>query len=270
MKLPLAVPAVAVAGLAILWVPLVVLVVLSFNADRFGRGFDPSLVWYAKLFANAEIGAAAKNSLILAVSSTTIATVLGTMLALGVHRSPWSQRLRGTMDLTVHLPVVTPDIILAAGMVAAFSVMQGLGSLISGGAGPGLGMWLMILGHVTFQVSFVALVVAARLALIDRDQDEAARDLYAGTWYTFTRVILPQLAPAIAAGGMLAFVLSLDDFVVSLFTYSTASTTLPLLIYAVVKRNVTPEIHALSTVIIAITTLLVLAMAKTAPQPKDP
>ena len=192
------------------------------------------------------------------------------MLALGVHRSPWPQRLRGAMDLTVHLPVVTPDIILAAGMVAAFSVMQGLGSLISGGAGPGLGLWLMILGHVTFQVSFVALVVAARLTLIDRDQDEAARDLYAGTWYTFTRVILPQLAPAIAAGGMLAFVLSLDDFVVSLFTYSTASTTLPLLIYAVVKRNVTPEIHALSTVIIAITTLLVLAMAKTAPQPKDP
>jgi spermidine/putrescine transport system permease protein len=128
----------------------------------------------------------------------------------------------------------------------------------------------MILGHVTFQVSFVALVVSARLAIIDRDQDEAARDLYAGTWYAFSRVILPQLAPAIAAGAMLAFVLSLDDFVVSLFTNATSSITLPLHIYAVVKRGVTPEIHALSTVIIAITTALVLAMAKAAPQPKDP
>ena len=267
MRVHPVVRAVGICGLAILWVPLVVIIALSFNADKFGRGFDPSLAWYAKLWSNSAIHAAAWNSLVLAVSSTFLATIMGTGMALGLHRTPWSKATRSTLDLSIHLPVVTPDIILAAALVAAFSVIQGVAGWF--GVAPGLGLWLMIIGHATFQTAFVALVVSARLQLIDRDQDEAARDLYAGTWYSFSRVLLPQLAPGIAAGAMLAFVLSLDDFVVSLMATSTESVTLPLLIYAVVKRGVTPEIHALSTVIVLITTFLVLAMAKATPHPQE-
>lgn len=268
MRLHPIVPAIGMVGLAILWIPLVVVLVLSFNGDRLGRGFDPSLVWYVKLFHHAAIRDAALNSLILAVSSTTLSTLLGTGMALGLYRAPWPAAWRGFFDIVIHLPVVTPDIILAAGMMAAFAVFQGV-SVIVGADQPELGMWLMIIGHTTFQVAFVTLVVSARLQLIERDQDEAARDLYASSWYSFSRVLLPQLAPGIAAGAMLAFVLSLDDFVVSLFTASTQSNTLPLYIYAVVKRGVTPEIHALSTFIVFITVALVLIMAKATPSTKE-
>jgi spermidine/putrescine transport system permease protein len=224
-------------------------------------------VWYAKLWSNQAVHSAAWYSLLLAATSTAIATAVGTGLALGLHRAPWPRAVRSVLDVTIHLPVVTPDIILAAAMVVAFAVMQGIAGLI--GVEASLGLWLMILGHVTFQVAFVALVVSARLQLIERDQDEAARDLYAGAWYSFSRVLLPQLAPGIAAGAMLAFVLSLDDFVVSLFTASTSSITLPLYIYAAVKKGVSPEIHALSTVIIAITAVLVLAMARATPKTQE-
>ncbi len=268
MRLHPLVPTVAVIGLAILWVPLVVMVALSFNGDRLGRGYDPSVAWYLKLLGNAEIHRAALNSLILAVTSTVCATLLGTGMALSLHRAPWPRAWRGFFDVIIHLPVVTPDIILAAGMMAAFAVLQGV-SQVLGGQAPGLGMWLMVIGHITFQVAFVALVVSARLQLIERDQDEAARDLYASSWYSFSRVLLPQLMPGIAAGAMLAFVMSLDDFVVSLFTASTDSITLPLYIYAAVKKGVSPEIHALSTVIVLITVVLVLVMAKATPSTKE-
>lgn len=268
MRLHPIVPAIGMVGLAILWIPLVVVLVLSFNGDRLGRGFDPSVVWYVKLFHHAEIRDAALNSLILAVSSTLISTLFGTGIALGLYRAPWPPTWRSFFDIVIHLPVVTPDIILAAGMMAAFAVFQGVATVI-GTQQPTLGMWFMIIGHTTFQVAFVTLVVSARLQLIERDQDEAARDLYASSWYSFSRVLLPQLAPGIAAGAMLAFVLSLDDFVVSLFTASTESNTLPLYIYAVVKRGVTPEIHALSTFIVFITVALVLIMAKATPSTKE-
>ena len=268
MRLHPIVPAIAIVGLAILWIPLVVILVLSFNGDRLGRGFDPSVVWYIKLFGNEAIHQAAWNSLQLAFASTTLSTLFGTGMALALHRAPWPRAWRGFFDIMIHLPVVTPDIILAAGMMAAFAVFQGVAGSI-GAEQPALGMWLMIIGHITFQVAFVTLVVSARLQLIERDQDEAARDLYASSWYSFSRVLLPQLAPGIAAGAMLAFVLSIDDFVVSLFTASTASTTLPLYIYAIVKRGATPEIHALSTFIVLITVVLVLIMAKATPSTKE-
>ena len=250
-------------ALVLLWLPLVVLAVLSFNADKFGRGWDFSLIWYGKLLANAKVHEAAWNTLILAVTSTAVSTVLGTGIALGLHRLPWPRWLKGIFDVIIHLPVVTPDIILAAAMVVVFALFHAVAPSLE------LGMPVMILGHVTFQLAFVTLVVSSRLALIDSDQEEAARDLYAGRRYTLIHVILPQLMPGIIAGAMLAFVLSLDDFVVSLFTASVDSNTLPLLIYATVKRSVTPEIHALSTVIVAITVFLVLLMTRLNPAAKS-
>jgi spermidine/putrescine transport system permease protein len=156
------------------------------------------------------------------------------------------------MSATVLLPIVTPDLIIAAAMVALRQVWSFFDP----------GLFAMVVGHVTFQVSFVALVVQARLAQIGHGQEEAARDLYASTWTLTRRVLLPQLAPAIAAGAMLAFTLSLDDFIISFFTASPDSGTLPLFIQASVKRGIAPEIHALSTLILLATVLLVLGATR--------
>jgi spermidine/putrescine transport system permease protein len=148
--------------------------------------------------------------------------------------------------------VVTPDIIFAAALVVAFGLLRSVSTLFN----PGL--LTMIIGHVTFQIAFVAIVVHSRLALLGRTLDEAARDLYAARAQLLRRVTLPLLAPGIVAGAMLAFILSLEDFVISFFTAGPESTTLPIFIYSSVRRGVTPEIHALSTIVFLVTVVLVI------------
>ncbi len=256
MKLPRYVPALSWFGLLILYIPLLAVAVLSFNSTRYGQrwgGF--TLSWYAKMAGNEAILAAAWNSLVLGVVSTVIATILGTCLAIGLNRTPWPRWFRRGSDLAINLPVVTPDIILAIALVGAFAVLREWWAVFK----PGL--VTLIIAHATFQISFVTLVVASRLATIGRDQVEAARDLYANTGQIWLRVLLPQLMPGIIAGALLAFTISLDDFVVSFFVSGPDATTLPLLIYASVRRGVTPEIHALSSVIVAGTMLAIIAVA---------
>lgn len=256
MRLPRYVPALSWLGLVILYIPLLAVAILSFNSTRYGQrwgGF--TFDWYAKMAANEAILSAAWNSLILGVVSTVIATVLGTCLAIGLSRTPWPRWFRRSSDLAINLPVVTPDIILAIALVGAFAVLREWWAVFK----PGL--ITLIIAHATFQISFVTLVVASRLTTIGRDQIEAARDLYANTGQIWLRVLLPQLMPGIIAGALLAFTISLDDFVVSFFVSGPGSTTLPLLIYASVRRGVTPEIHALSTVIVAGTMLAIIAVA---------
>lgn len=243
----------AMVTLAFLYLPMLAVAVLSFNKTRYGlqwNGF--TLNWYTRLLQNEEILEAARNTLFLAVVSTLIATVLGTMLAIALERYPWSKRFRAFLDNLSYLPVVTPDIILAVALVVAFGALRAISSLFE------LGMFTMILGHVTFQIAFVALTVQSRMKSLGRDLDEAARDLYADYGYYMRRVLLPLLTPGIVAGAMLAFTLSLDDFVISFFTAGPTSQTLPLIIYASVRRGVTPEIHALSTLIFLATVVLVL------------
>lgn len=245
----------AMICLALLYLPMAAVAVFSFNAARYSfawKGFTWN--WYARLLHNPYILEAAWNTLVLALISTAVATVLGTMLALGMSRFPWSRRSRRVLDFLVYLPVVTPDIIFAAALVVIFGLLRTASTLFN----PGL--LTMIIAHVTFQIAFVALVVQSRLATIGRTVEEAARDLYAGTPYLLRRVTLPLLLPGIVAGGMLAFTLSLDDFVISFFTAGPASTTLPIYIYASVRRGVTPEIHALSTLVFLVTVLLVLGL----------
>lgn len=244
---------VAILSLVFLYVPSLAVAVFSVNNARYGliwKGF--TWKWYEKLFSNEAILEAALNSLIVAGISTVVATVLGTALALGLDRFPWPRRLTKAMDLLVHLPVVTPDIILAASLVLTFNLLRGLSGLFD------LGMGTLILGHITFQISFVTLVVRSRLAALGRDIDEAARDLYATGFYLFFRVTLPLLIPGILAGAMLAFTLSLDDFIISFFTHGPDSVTLPIYIYSSVRRGVSPEIHALSTLVLLVTVMLVL------------
>jgi spermidine/putrescine transport system permease protein len=256
--------AAAVATLALLYLPLAAVAALSLNAARFGvawKGF--SLRWYAQLAANGIVLSAATNTLILAAVSTAVSTVLGTLLALGLERFPWPRWLRKAVDAVVYVPVVTPDIVFAVGMLLAFeAVRAGIGGLR-------LGMATMIVAHVTFQVSFVALTVSSRLATIGRTVEEAARDLYAGAWYAMRRVTFPLLAPGVVAGAMLAFTLSLDDFVISFFTSGPSSVTLPLYIYGSLRRGITPEIHALSTIVFLVTVLLVLALQLATRAPRE-
>jgi spermidine/putrescine transport system permease protein len=245
--------AVALGAMIFLYLPLLAVAVYSVNATRYGliwRGF--TLEWYIKLLHNQYILEAAWNTLALAVASTAVATILGTALAIGMDRFPWSRRTNTLLDVILHVPVVIPDIILAAALVVAFGLMRLLSSLFE----PSL--FTMILGHITFQIAFVALVVRSRLVAIGRDIEEAARDLFASTSYLLRRITLPLLMPGIMAGGMLAFTLSLDDFVISFFTAGPESITLPLFIYAAVRRGVTPEIHALSTLVVLITVVLVV------------
>ena len=249
--------ATAMFTMGFLYLPLVAVAVFSVNATRYGlvwRGF--TLEWYTKLFQNEFILEAAWNTLALAVVSTLVATILGTLLAIGLDRFPWGKKTDTFLDVILHIPVVIPDIILAAALVVAFGLMRFLSSIFE----PGL--FNMIVAHITFQIAFVALVVRSRLVTIGRDIEEAARDLFASTPYLLWRITIPLLLPGIVAGAMLAFTLSLDDFVISFFTAGPDSITLPLFIYAAVRRGVSPEIHALSTMTVLVTVILIIGIER--------
>ncbi|MBK9139551.1 MAG: ABC transporter permease [Verrucomicrobia bacterium] len=240
-RLPLGLSAV---GLYLfLYAPLAMVIVFSFNAARHGvawQGFTTD--WYRRLLSDELALSAAKNTLLLGGFSTAIATVLGTLLAFGLSRSGlpgqrWALRL-------LQLPVFIPDIVFAAAMLLFYSLARQWLGLFE------LGMSTMVMAHVTFQIPFVTIVVRARLAGLDPSLEEAARDLGANPWQAFRCVTLPLILPGVLAAAMLAFTLSLDDFVVSFFTSGPGSTTLPILIYSSVKRGVTPEINALATLIV--------------------
>lgn len=263
-RLPRAVPAVSLASLAFLYLPLLAVAAVSLNASRYSVRWEGlSLRWYAQLARNELVLQAARNTLVLAVVSTLVATLLGTALAIAMQRYPWPRWLRRLLDGLVYIPVVTPDIVFAVGMLLAFEMIQALFGALR------LGLATMIIAHVTFQVSFVALVVASRLATIGRTVEEAARDLYADSWYTLRRVTLPLLAPGVVSAALLAFTLSIDDFVISFFTSGPSSVTLPIYIFGSLRRGITPEIHALSTIIFLVTVLLVVALQLTMRNPKE-
>lgn len=238
---------------AFLYAPIAVVIVFSFNAARHGvvwHGF--TLHWYRELLTNDLALAAAKNTLLLGVLSTALATVLGTLLAFGLSRAVlpgqrWINRL-------LQVPVFIPDIVLAAAMLLFYSLARQWLRLFE------LGLGTMVIAHVTFQIPFVAIVVRARLAGLDPALEEAARDLGADAWQSFRHVTLPLILPGVLAAAMLAFTLSLDDFVVSFFTSGPGATTLPILIYSSVKRGVTPDINALATLIVGASLLATLSL----------
>lgn len=251
-RLPYWVIALALAALVLLYLPLVGVVIQSFNVSRLGldwKGF--TLQWYERLLHNAVIHEAARNSLIVAGVSTLFSTVLGTALAVGLDR-PWSRRTESMFNNIVYLPIIAPEIVLAAALVIMFMLLRHVHPMFD------FGLPAVIVGHVTFQISFVALTVRSRLAGLPGNINEAASDLYSGGWNRFRRVTLPLLVPAIAAGALLAFILSLDDFVITFFASSPRSETLPLFIYGHQRRGLTPEIHALSTVILLFTVIFVV------------
>ena len=231
---------------AFLYAPILILVVFSFNASKFvtasWSGF--TLEWYKELFLDAALGMALRNSLYIAFVGTVVSTIFGTMVALAMERYKFRGKL--AFDALLYLPIIIPDIAMAV-MLLLFFVMTKIP----------LGKTTIIISHIAFNISFVAVVVRARLAQFDRSLEEAAQDLYANNWETFRRVTLPLIMPGILGGALLAFTLSLDDFVITFFTSGPGSTTLPLRIYSMVKLGVTPEINALSSIMILISFLLV-------------
>ena len=234
-----------IATLIFLYVPIVVLVVMSFNASRLPfvwGGF--SLKWYGALFQNAEILEGLTNTLIVALGATLFATILGTLIAIGIARYFRSSLLE-TFSLA---PAILPDIVLGIGLLV-FYVLVGIG----------LGLHSVLLAHVVFGMAFVAAVVTARLSQTDPSLEEASRDLGASSVATFLRITVPSLAPAIIAGALLVFTLSLDEFVIAFFTDGPSTPTLPIVIYSMVRFGVTPDINALATLLMVVSFTVVIA-----------
>jgi spermidine/putrescine transport system permease protein len=239
--------------MAFFYLPILILVANSFNPARFSsrwQGF--SLVWYRRLFESPEIWQALKNTLIIAVSVTAVSVVLGTAAAYALHRYGAS-RLQKVHYTLIYQPLVVPEILMGISLLMAFVA-----------AGVPLGLFTIFLAHVTFCVSFVAMTVLGRLQDFDFSIIEAARDLGASPWQSTRKVLIPVLMPGIVAGALLAFTLSIDDFVITFFVAGPGSTTLPLRIYSMIKYGAPPMINALSTLLLAVTFTAVVASQRLA------
>jgi spermidine/putrescine transport system permease protein len=229
-----------------LYAPVAILVVFSFNASRqtaFWTGF--TLDWYRLLLGNELLFRAVRNSLVVAGAATALAVLLGTPAALALAR--FSFRGRRATQALLYLPVIIPEVVLGAALVTFFGAVQ-----------LRLSLWTVVIAHVVFSVSYVAIVVRARLAGLDPALEEAARDLGAGPFETFRRVTLPLAAPGILASALLVFTLSIDDYVITSFVAGVGATTLPLHIYSMLKVGVTPEVNAVSTLLLAGTVVLIV------------
>jgi spermidine/putrescine transport system permease protein len=246
----------AVLAYVFLYAPIVILVLFSFTTDAFGakmEGFTFS--WYTELLRDRRLMGATLNTVQVGLVSTLISTILGTTLALALER--YRFRGRVAVDALLYLPVVIPEIVMALSLLAffafSFSILEGLfGIKMSNG------IVTVILSHIAFSISFVVIVVRASLKGFDRRLEEAAQDLGANEWQTFWRVTFPIILPGIIGGALLAFTISLDDFIISFFTTGPGVTLLPVEVYAQVKRAVTPKINAISTLMLLVSMLLVL------------
>ncbi len=243
----LALGALFVGTLVFLYLPIAVLVGLSFNESGLPTSWGGfSTKWYGELVDDQEIRDAAVATLIVALCTTAVAVLVGTPLAFGLAR------LRSRLlDGLVYVPMIIPDIVLAIALLSAFNLVftQKLGQQ--------LGLWSIVLAHATFGIAFVAIVVATRLAHFDHSTVEASLDLGASELKTFLNVTLPQVAPGVIAGALIVFTLSVDEFVIAYFT-AGIEVTLPIKIYSMVRFGVTPVINALATVVLAVSILLVL------------
>ncbi|HEX5819641.1 MAG TPA: ABC transporter permease [Gemmatimonadales bacterium] len=246
-RLPGSTAWIAALTYAFLHLPLVVLMVFSFNRSRFSvqwKGF--TLDWFARLAHRPDVLRALRLSVVVGLTSTAIATILGTLLAVALAR--YALRGRRVYEGLLYLPIVTPEIVAGISLLILFSTL-----------GVTLGLGTIIIAHTAFSLPFVTVVVLARMAGMDRSLEEAAMNLGADELTTFRRVTLPQLLPGVVAAALLAFTLSFDDFVITFFVAGVGSTTLPLVVYSMVRKSVEPTINAISTIMLLVTTVLVWA-----------
>lgn len=228
-----------------LHLPILVLVVFSFNASVYSvewTGF--TLEWYRRLLGRPDILRGLRLSLEVGLVAATLSTVLGTLLALALARHRF--RGRGLLERLLYVPLVTPEIVVGISLLVLFAAV-----------GFGLGFATIVIAHVAFSISFVTVVVLARLAGMERHLEEAALILGADEWTTFWRVTVPQILPGVLSGALLAFTLSFDDYVITSFVTGAGSSTLPVVVYGMVRRNIEPTINAISTVVLVLTSLLI-------------
>ncbi len=247
--------AAALTVYAFLYVPLAVVVLFSFNDSPLNAewvGFTTR--WYATLFDDEQMLGAAANSLFIALLAAMVATGLGTMAGIALQR--WRSGFLRCLPFLVLTPVAMPEILLGVSLLLFFRQVLDLT----------LGLLSILIAHITFALGFVAIVVRTRLALLDESLFEAARDLGASPWQTFRHVTLPLILPSILAGFLMSFTLSIDDFVITFFVAGVGVTTLPLQIYSMIKVAVTPEVNAVSTLLMVLTLTLIALAAKLAPQ----
>lgn len=238
--------------LFLLYLPLVLLVINSFNASRFGGewgGF--TLHWYKALWSHREVWGALTNSLIIATSATIASTILGTLAAYALYR--YKNRFQKTHYALIYSPLAVPDVLMGVSLLILFVLLN-----------IHLGIFTVFLAHTTFCVSYVTLIMLAKLSQFDYALIEAAQDLGANTWTTFRRVLLPSLIPGLAASALLAFTLSIDDFVITFFVSGQGATTLPIYVYSMIKFGPTPIINALSTLILGATFITITIVHFTA------
>jgi len=275
--------AAAVLVYVFLYAPIIGLVLYSFNASRANvtfAGFIPaysqhvvmegSLVksspcgpfhWYCELAKNSDVAQAAGNTLTIAFVATIVSTVIGTMAALALQR--YNFKMKPFSQLALYIPIVIPEIVMGIGVLTLFSQFFGWANNVFhlvGNARLSLGIATVTMSHIAFMVPFVTLVVQARLQGFDKSVEEAAMDLGANEWITFRRVTFPMILPGIMSGALLAFTLSLDDFVITFFTNGPGSTTLPIYVYGLLRRIITPQVNALSTVWILVVFTAVLLL----------
>ena len=266
-------PWVALAAMAVyffLYAPIFILFLFAFNASRTNIVFEGAITrfgsletdgstivqspcgpfhWFCVLAQNDEVLDAAKNTLTIALSSTLLATVVGTLAAMALQR--YTFPVKTFSEAALYIPIVIPEIVMGIGILVLFSALFTWANTTFGLTGDSrfsLGLGTVIVSHAAFSIPFVTLVVRARLHGFDKSVEEAAMDLGANEFVTFYRVTLPIIAPGVLSGALLAFTLSLDDFIITFFTNGPGSTTLPIYVYGLLRRIVTPEVNALSTV----------------------
>lgn len=221
-----------------MYLPLLVLTFYSFNDSSYSAGWQGfTLKWYARLFRDTRILGSLQNSLIVALLAVGISAVLGTLMAVGLARYhfPGKTLYRGA----AYLPIIVPDIAIAVATLVFLAVI-----------GTPLSLWTIVAAHVVFCLAYIAITVSSRISALDPHLEEAALDLGATPFQAFVQVLLPELMPAIVAGCLLSFVLSMDDFLIASFTAGTGSTTLPMEIFSRIRTGVKPDINALSVFLI--------------------
>jgi spermidine/putrescine transport system permease protein len=234
---------------AFLYLPILVIIAMSFNDGGSAYSFNGfSFRWYSELVSSERLRSALATSLIVAVGATVIATVLGTLLAVGLARHTRSRLL----ESSAMAPAIMPDLLLAIGLLSFYYVIDFPKSTTT-----------ILLAHAAFGTAFVVAVVRSRLSGMDLAEEEASRDLGAGAITTFLRITVPAIAPAILAGALLVFTLSLDEFVIAFFTSGPTTQTLPIAIYSMLKTGVTPVVNALATVLVLVSVAVVVFVAHT-------
>ena len=240
---------------AFLYVPILIVIVYSFNDSRLVRVWGgATLHWYRDAWSDPQVLNPLRTSLVIAAINMVLATILGTLAALSLSSAPRPVRL--LLDALVYTALIVPEVVIALASLlflnAAFGALAGVGIRLS------FGIPTVVAGHVLWNLSLVILVVRARMAGMDRTLVEASADLFATPWRTFTGVTLPQLAPAILAGALLSFTFSMDDVVLSTFLSGVGSTTLPMRVFSMIRYGVTPAVNAISAVMLLATLLAIL------------